>query len=242
MSRPRKRLPAWIKIFGLAVLSLPLFTPILGTGMGSRLEILGAILALGAYATFVWIVIASVSGLEALVASLSVAFVFGVTTILISGAVSKLAALFPGVGVPRASDFQLLRTFMITIISVPLALFSVQCFSAASILERLHGGRRSALDLRLAVALRVFQHLAEVFPQLVMAWREEHPSLWLPRHRVDWSAQPVVLTQLWGWFFRSAMLWSQCLLMHCMRIVPVIEVEIGRLEDVRPGGVNDTQH
>lgn len=239
MARPPLFGNGWLKAAGLALVASPLFTPMIvphGRDAGDALRVM---LELGAYSALVWAMIAAFSGLDTLAEYLSVGFFFGVTTAILTGLVAALTKLLPSLGLGAPTDLQILRTFLTTAVGVPLALFAVQCFPVGKILQRLHSGRRSSYDSRVAVVLRVFQHLAEVFPRLAFAWREECPQLWLPRHRLDWTANPLALAQFWDWMLRAAMLWSRALLMHCMRIVPVVTAEVGRYDQVTRGGANE---
>jgi hypothetical protein len=228
----RRALPWWLKLTILTALGLPLIMPLIELRQSAPTQDLNQVVVLTAYASLVWLVIAMVSGLESLFAYLSVAMFFAVSTMLGTVALSRLAGLFPGLGTgSQRLDIQLYTMLLITISGVPLTLFGVQWFSASRLVERLRSSGRGTFRLRVVVVLRVFQHLAEIFPQLVIVWREENPELWLPRHRTDWTLTPWNLPRFADWLYRAFMLWATCMLMHFLRIVPVIDIELGRLEE-----------
>jgi hypothetical protein len=228
----RRALPWWLKVSILLVLGVPLIVPLIALRQSTPAQDLTQVLILTAYASLIWLVIALASGLENLFAYLSVAFFFAVSTMLGTVVLSKLPGLFPGLGTgSQRLDIQLFTMLLITISGVPLTLFGVQWFSASRLVERLQSSGRGAFRLKVAAVLRVFQHLAEIFPQLVIVWREENPELWLPRHRTDWTLTPWTLPGFADWLYRAFYLWATCMLMHFLRIVPVIDIELGRLEE-----------
>ncbi|HWT11685.1 MAG TPA: hypothetical protein VN231_02940 [Allosphingosinicella sp.] len=84
--------------------------------------------------------------------------------------------------------------------------------------------------LRIAVCLRVFQHLAEIFPPLLTVWREEHPLAILPRNRSDWQVEGPIsaVAKLGNWVWNALWTWAKCLLVFAFRIVPAVDDEVRR--------------
>ncbi len=78
---------------------------------------------------------------------------------------------------------------------------------------------------------QLFQHLTEIFPALLLVWKEENPSLILPRHIDDWRSQNFLrkIVSLVDWGGSAAMAWARCLLVFSLRIVPVVNMETARL-------------
>jgi hypothetical protein len=228
-----KIIPWPIRLVLLLVIAVPLFkirliTDLVDDDPIHRLEIKTV------YACFVWSFIVANVGLDKFYSYIQAAFIAVVSTVVIGAAIMYMLHL---VGQTNADKMAMSEStvgilFMLTI-SLPYFFFMAQCFSPARFFERIDqsAGSSSVFWLHVAVWLRVFQHLGEVFPALIVVWREEHPGLYLPRFRDDWHSLGLLKrsVNIAEWFASSFFVWAKCMMVFGVSIVPTVNNEAVRL-------------
>lgn len=225
--------PWWLRIPILIIIGLPLVNQKLVTDLLPPRP-LDRVAMLTLYAIIIWTFVVIVAGLQRLVGYLSAAFSMVIATVVVGGAVRAAVGLGGNSLIEKLSITEhLIDVFFMTVTSVPYLCFSVQSFSASSLVEGSFQSRSrwSTLKVHVAVALRVFQRLIEVIPNLLIVWREEFPEIVLPRSRSDWRQAnwwmwPVKLVD---WMAIAFFAWACCLLITGLRIVPSIDDEAKRL-------------
>jgi hypothetical protein len=226
-------LPWWLRLALFAVLAAPLVNMHLVTQWASDSPI-ARVAAMMAYAVAIWLIIIVLAGLEKFVAYTSPAAIMLVATVVVGPAVNNLL----GYGGDTRAESDMLsehnvRVALMLLTSLPFAFLVIQSFSASRLLEHLskRAGTSSYRQMTFAVWLRVFQHLTETFPALLIVWKEENPSLLLPRHKDDWRTQNFLkkAVSLGDWVISAALSWAKCLLMFSLRIVPAVNIETARL-------------
>lgn len=230
-------MPWWLRLTFFILLAAPLVNIHLITRWLPDEPML-RIAAMTGYAMAIWLVVIASAGLEKFFTYIAPAAVMLVATAIIGPAVT---AAFGLGGDTKAQTEQInehtVRVALMLLTSLPYAFLVIQSFSASHILERLsrNAGTQSYWQMTIAVWLRVFQHLTEMFPALILVWREENPSMLLPRHTDDWRTQNFLkkAVSLADWAVSAAMTWARCLLMFSLKIIPVVNVETARLAQRR---------
>lgn len=228
-----RALPWWLRLVLFALLAAPLVDMHLVT-MWTADETHARIFATAIYALIIWGFVVACVGWDKFFTFMSGAVVMCVATVIIGSAVRNLLSLGGATEAEKLHlNEQTVSVAFMLLISLPYAFFVIQAFSASRLLERLsrRAGTRSHLQMNIAVWLRVFQHLTEIFPALLLVWKEENPSLILPRHIDDWRSQNFLrkIVSLVDWGGSAAMAWARCLLVFSLRIVPVVNMETARL-------------
>lgn len=231
--RSLRRIPWGLRLTIFALLAAPLVDMRLVT-MWAADDAMSRIMAKAAYATLIWGFIMACVGVDKFFTYAAAAFLMFVATVTVGASVGELLGFMGETDAQKQAfhEQSLSVGFMLTI-SIPYFCFVIQAFSASRLLEQISGkvGTVSPFQMNLAVCLRVFQHLTEMMPALLIVWKEENPSVLFPRHTDDWRSQHVLkrILSLLDWGFSAGMIWARCLLMFSLRIVPVVEVETKRL-------------
>lgn len=232
-----QRLPWWLRLMLFGALAAPLVNMELIKHWGPD-EPLARIMATAVYAAGIWAFIIACIGLEKFAAYMAAAVVMCVATVTIGSSLFELLGLGGITEQEKVlfSEQSINVAFMLTI-SIPYAFFVVQAFSASRMLERVSkkAGTGNRFQLSIAVCLRVFQHMTEMFPALLIVWKEENPKLLRPRHVDDWRTQHFLrrAVSLVDWTINAAMAWARCLLVFSLRIVPVVDIETKRLSQAK---------
>lgn len=190
---------------------------------------LGRLMAMTVYAVSLWIFIAANVGVDKFFSYVSTAAVMVVATVIVGAAVRQVFGLAGSTPEEMlAISEHMVSVLFMLLISLPYAFFVVQSFSVSALLEKVQNKpKRSVLRIYFAVWMRVFQHIAEMFPPLFSAWTEEHPSQFLPRNRGDWQQQGPVrrLVNLIDWVWNALWIWAKVLFVFSLRAVPSINNE-----------------
>lgn len=232
-----RALPWWLRLALFAVIAAPLVNMHLVT-MWAADETHARILAAAIYTLIIWAFIVACVGWEKFFAFMSAAAVMCVAAVIIGGAVRWVLGMAGATDAQRLQiNVQLVDVAFMLMTSLPYAFFVIQAFSASQLLEKVsrQAGTKSGWRLNVAVWLRVFQHLSEMFPALLLVWKEENPSLLLPRHTNDWRRQNIIqrIVSWVDWGCSAAMTWARCLLVFSLRVVPVVNVETARAAQIK---------
>lgn len=228
-----RKMPWALRLLLFALLAAPLVDMRLIT-MWAADDTIARIMAKAAYAAFIWGFIMACVGLDKFFTYAAAAFLMFVATVTVGASVGELLGFIGKTDEQKQAfhEQSLAVGFMLTI-SIPYFCFVIQAFSASRLLERISdkAGTANRFQMNLAVCLRVFQHLTEMMPALLVVWKEENPFVLLPRHTDDWRSQHIIkrILSLLDWGFSAAMIWARCLLIFSLRIVPVVEIETKRL-------------
>ena len=84
-------------------------------------------------------------------------------------------------------SWEQLKKGLMIITVIPYAIFVFNSFSVESVTQRAveWAGRKRLFAKHALMLLRVFQHVIEVLPPLLLIWKEEHPAILRPRMRQD---------------------------------------------------------
>lgn len=237
LSRARTWTLRWLKRLLITLLAAPLVNMSLVTTWAKD-DTISRIVAITIYVVTVWVVIIVFAGYKKFINYISFAAVMVVSTAVIG--LSMQAALKAAFGVnwfhpldPAAEQEKTFSLVVMLIVSIPYALFLIQSFSVSNAIERISrfADTSSASRIKVAVCLRVLQHMGETFSSLITVWRESNPAVYSPRHRDDWINLNFIgrALQAFSWLGVLAQMWARALLVLGLRIVPVIEVEFGRI-------------
>lgn len=227
--------PWWVRLSLLLVLGEPMLT---GGSLHVRLHVDHAFLDLGywtAYAVFIWLFVFLCVGGSRLLAWLAAASVFGLALVMGGATLTKigvwefLQGLLGAVGTVTEFDrvqreLDLLFRLLMILTSLPFFLLALQSFSASAIFAAAvrrgaSGGNKVLIGL--AVFLRLFQHVFELFERFLLAWREENPRMLSPRHAAD-SSSAFRSLRILEWWKTSLWVWCIALLQHSLLFVPVV--------------------
>lgn len=220
--------PWWLRLALLTLIASPMFLP---SGMHTSLhadQLFSDFATWMGYAVFLWLFIGLCVGLERLLVWLSAATVFGLALAFGGACVAKLGIwswlnsvlgdLSGSTGttlIEHQSD--LIFRLFIVMTSLPFFFLVVNSFPATDIFLSAvrHGTRgRAKFFVVVAVFLRLFQYVFEVFTSLWLAWREENPEKILPRHRLEFHR--------FRWAMDSLLAWCAALLVHSLIFVPTV--------------------
>lgn len=222
-----KHLHWGLRLLLLAVIALPLVNMGLVTQFAS--DPLERISAVTIYAVLLWLFIAANVGLDKFFSYVSTATVMVVATVVVGAAVRQLLGLAgSSTSEMLAINERMINVLFMLMLSLPYAFFVVQSFSVSTLLERVQSrSKGSTIGIYIAVWMRVFQHIAEMFPPLFSAWKEEHPSQFLPRNRGDWPQQGVLrrLVNVVDWVWNALWVWAKVLFVFSLKAVPAINSE-----------------
>lgn len=226
------RIPIWwIRVVVLGGLGLPLLSgwPInvlteylisimvaLGEDATGAMPI-ASICAWGAYGVAIWFVVFLNTGGSKFLEYLSVAVVLALTTAFSGALIRKLIPFLNGDTQKAVVDYKMCWLCLVIMITVPFTFMSVNLFSAKGLLERARAARSNRfplLYLHVCLALRMLQHVGEVVTRLLDVWREEHPSLLLPRNRREWKGKWYSSANFLPWATDAVSTWIfACMMM-----------------------------
>ena len=227
--------PWWLRLLILSLISSPLF---IGIDHHASIQFEHLFSDMGnwiGYSVFIWIFIYMCVGINKLTSWLGLGAILGLVIIVTGVALPNLgiwdavSAVFgevqPESQIEKVQrELDLIFRLIMIMTSFPFFMLAIQSFSAAGIFNA--AVRRGASGgayfyIVIAVFLRVFQHVFEVFEKLLMAWQEENPRLVLPRHRADLGASVLSPLKITKWWWSSTWIWCQALLIHSLLFVPV---------------------
>jgi hypothetical protein len=235
--------PWWVRLAIVVAIGSPMIT---GGALHARLHeehFFRDLAWWAAYSVFVWLFILICIGLERLIQWLSVAVVSGLTVALTGAALRKLKiwesvehAVFWLTGAESApvhqAELDLIFRLIIIMVSLPFALFVLNSFPAADLLKRIASrgpSKKALLTIKLALSLRIFQHVMEVVTTSLVSWREENPEIVLPRFRDDWRGTLLGRLKFFDWARTAVWAWCLTLTLHTLLIVPVVVRDFRRL-------------
>jgi hypothetical protein len=218
--------PWWLRLAVLFVVGLPLFTgwPIETTGRifapffaragyepGFSMYI-AVICSWFVYISLIWVLVYSNVGATVFWEYFGAALVLGLTTAFLGSAVCKLFPFIAGGESGYWISFKMTKIFIMVISTVPYLFMTVNLFSAQNVLEI--GRQRCSqkgtfppIYLHWCLALRMFQHVADVVRRLLDVWAEENPDLLLPRNRRDWGVKWYSTANFFSWAAEAISAW-----------------------------------
>lgn len=222
--------PWWLRLMLLCAIGLPLFQGMhLPPGRDGVFEQLAARTA---YAALIWLLILLNVGVDRLLTYMASACVLALTTVLLGALFKRLLPVLAAGMTTVDVSARLATLFLTMMTAVPYALFAVSCFSAADLIARarqqVQRGDRWAPHI--ALALRMVQHVGEVFANLMMVWGEEHPARVLPRFKSDWARSALAKTGIVTWGAEAVAAWSFALLIHSLEIIPALVDDLTRVK------------
>lgn len=222
--------PSWLKLLILLIIGLPPITGYPITIFMTPENSLSNILLWIGYGSFIWLFILLNVGLKQLFQYLTFPFTLALITVFL-GALFRKGLSFI-LGNPETDSeyisFKMLSLFVVMISIMPYTLFFINCFSVSSYISSLSfdTGKNYKYKIHLALALRVFQHVGEVFSNLIVVWREENPIMFKPRFREDLAASRYSILWQLSWLKNSAITWCFALLMHTFEAIPYLSEEM----------------
>jgi hypothetical protein len=223
--------PAWLRLALLVAIGLAPMSGWSNFRIAWLPDPLSFVVAWAAYSVFIWLLTLLNVGFDRMLAFLSAPFVLALTTCLLGASMRKLFPFLAGGATQEEMSLRMVTLFFSMISLIPYALLVVNSFSAAGLARRVSqlGGARRRLGVHGALALRVLQHVGEVFSELLIAWREENPARLLPRHRSDWHRSRCTSLYYLDWFRSAVADWTLACLVHSLEPLPLFAHEIGRL-------------
>lgn len=231
--------PWWLRLLLLFVIAGPLLgiSPVFNSEINPEHPFIDLFMWTG-YAIFVWVFIGLVVGIEQLISWLTVAVVFGLPVVY-SGAilrglkiweiVNKLTQYISKADVISPANIQadLILRLILVMTAVPLLFLTLHSFPATGILRRAtsqKNTRHRELWLKMAIYLRVCQHLFETTSQMFLTWREENPKIIIPNFKSDWSSwkSGYIFGGWIGYMRASIWVWSVSLLEQALLFIPVL--------------------
>ena len=203
-----------------------------------------------AYALFIWMFVFLCVGLKRLLDWLSLATVFAMTVLLTGAAlrktglwslIEKLAGTTPTDSTQSLIDL-LFRFFMI-LAATPYVMLLVESFPATDLMRwvsRQGATRTARAALVAAMFLRMFQHVGEVVTRCMIAWREENPTIILPRYRADWAGSIFRKIGVLEWIKDSISAWCAVIAIQSLAAIPTVVRDFRRVQSswrTSPGGV-----
>jgi hypothetical protein len=218
--------PWWLRLLVLCVIGFPVIAglPIKTNDVMHNMQVWMG------YSILIWIFIWYNTGFQQLVSLLSIAFGTALFVFMLGSASRHLIGYFSK---DSSKETEYISTTMImqliTMITViPYALFAINCFSASKFVARLsyNNSSKSKYLIHAALALRVCQHVGEVYATLLFAWKEENPKQLSPRISQDMN-ESILKRMGWiKWFFESVLLWVNALFLHTLEGLPYLTHEM----------------
>ena len=192
------------------------------------------------YAGLIWTVIYLNVGKHSFKEYAWVAFILALTTAGGGLVARKIFPFLDGQSNSWLVYFKMLRLFIIIISTVPFILMSINLFSSKNLLmmaqSRAEKSKASPeFYLHLCLALRMLQHVGEVGVRLLDVWREEHPSLLLPRHRRDWNIKWYSFANFLPWAIDAISAWAFACLMVTFAPLPSFVHELQSIKSINGG-------
>jgi hypothetical protein len=188
------------------------------------------------YAMFLWSFVVLCVGFDKLLQWLAIGIAFGLTLVFGGAIVGKLGVwellhntigvvLPPGSRDPVQRDLDLIFRLIMVATSLPYLLLVLHSFPAAEVFTAaVRQGTRSRAKTLVSVAvfLRLFQHVFELFTTFLTAWQEENPQMVVPRHNRAFYDGIKGSLRTGSWAKDSIGVWCLALLSHSFLFVPVV--------------------
>jgi hypothetical protein len=246
--------PWWLRLAALLLFGMPIFTgwpieTIAAYGMPFASTIttepatqmfIDSISAWTLYAGFIWIVVFLNIGAHSFKDYVSVAFFLALTTAVLGLVVRKILPFIDGQTSSELINFKMAKLFIIIMSTVPFTLMSINMFSSKNLLiiaqSRSEKSKTSSdLYLHLCLALRMMQHVGEVVVRLLDVWREEHPSLLVPRHHRDWRMKWYSSANFFPWAVDAVSAWIFACMMITFAPLPSFVHELQSIKSINAG-------
>jgi hypothetical protein len=254
MTRPALNLaavrPWWLRLFILAMLGHPLVASRVLHGQLHKEHLFFDIGNWTTYALFIWMFVGLCVGLKRLLDWLSIAAIFALT-VLLTGAILRKTGLWSlierTVGTtttdPTQSLIDLLFRFFMILAATPFAMLVIESFPASDLMRwvsRRGATHTARVVLVAAMFLRMFQHVGEVVTRCMVAWREENPSVILPRYRGDWVGSIFRKLGVLEWIKVSVSSWCAAIAVQSLAAIPTVVRDFRRVQSgwkTSPGGL-----
>lgn len=183
------------------------------------------------YACLIWGIVFLNAGGKKLLEYLAMAFILGLTIIILGVIMRKLIPIIAGNLSGDEVSFMMIRKFFIIIMTLPYSMLVINSFSAQNLIARIikTKGKFKTIGLHFALAIRVFQHTGEVIFNLLEIWAEEHPEKLLPRHRRDWGIKWYSKTNVFLWMVEAISAWIFACTIQTLAPVLVMADEVEKI-------------
>lgn len=236
--------PWWIRLIFFILIGLPPFTKWpLNKFETTTDPFLNLALWLG-YAFFIWMLIFITTKPKQFLSFLAPATLIALTTAMLGAAFIRLIPPLSGKDGQislESISFEMTKLLIIMMAVIPYALLFVNSFSVSGIIKKTSemAGKKKSKIVHLALAFRVFQHVGEVFTNLLLVWREENPRIIWPRFSRDWDSFWEILKCFPRWFMISIKSWCYALFIHTLKAVPFFAQELSKINKIRDSSKGD---
>lgn len=228
---------AVLRLLVLLLIGIPAFSnwPIsLLTSSNHYMQLSGLL----SYWLFILVIVAVTFGVNQMTEWTLTASVLSVTVVLPQavfthalGKLSEWGFVTAGPHDNAELTFRLVKQFITMMTVIPYGAMLVHSFSVSGALKRAYSmsGMNRVVLRHACLYVRVAQHIFESFPPLLQIWREEYPTMLLPRYRTDMGNVFAQGGSVAKWLFTSAKMWALAACVFAFEPIPLFCHEIESL-------------